>query len=268
MKIMKGLLLNFTLCLLSACSSLSGPNEQEAQEADAYAKISQSHFNDKHYPEAMSSIDHALSLDPDNSNYQMSKGLIYFKMERFNDAVSWVSKACEKSQSPECWNNYSALLNAQRKYKEAIKMADKALAVATYSTPEYAVINKSEALLGLKRNYDAKSILKGTLKNNPNDCTLRIHLARAQVRDKAFEDALELNTFTRKICPQSALPSLWEAYIFYKTGNTSKSRYSLEMVIKYFPKSAQEEWARNALEKMEQRVPLEEPPVDFGEKGV
>lgn len=249
---------------VSACSTHSlHRNEKQSQ---LHFQVGLSHFEDRDYPQALSEFQRALELDEGSSSILMHIGLAYLKMDKLEQAETRVRQACTlKEAFPECWNNLAYIQLRQHEPNKAAISAQKALAFDTYQTPEIAYENLSRAQIDLKQYAPARKNLEKALRIRPESCELRMTSALLLVRQGDFDEALRESKRTVFLCKLDPRAHLWEAYCEYRLGNRSLAEKKYNEILDLFNRADAADAARVAIDRLKNRIPLEEPPQMLGD---
>jgi len=83
-----------------------------------------------HYDEALDLVNKGIKLDGNNANVWYNKGIILFKMCRYQDALNAFAQAADiYPEFTEAWYNKGMALMNLQKYHEAIRAFDKVLKI-------------------------------------------------------------------------------------------------------------------------------------------
>lgn len=242
---------------VGACAT--GPS-RDPKQARVHYQIGLSYLEDQKYPEALKEFEDAARFDPTDAAFHMHVGIAYLQLEKTEEAAKWVSEACTMSDPfPECWNNLSHIELRRGHAAQAAQYAEKALATDTYSTPETALANLARAQLALKQPQKALATVQKALRLKPQACELRILLNPIYLRSNDLETALSEAKRTTFFCRLEPNAHLWEAYLLQKIGRRSDAEQKYREIMDLFRQPETIDASRVALERLKQRLPLQEP---------
>jgi tetratricopeptide (TPR) repeat protein len=131
------------------------------------------------YDEALNCSKEALGIDPDNAYASYVKGYALDYSGRHHDAIKDYDQAIElKSDDSDYWTSKGIAYNYLKYYTQAIECFNKAKDTegAYHQQIAYALINKGESLLRLKKGEESSDCFKNALtesveaiKDNPTD---------------------------------------------------------------------------------------------------
>jgi tetratricopeptide (TPR) repeat protein len=248
------------LCIASILSCAHTPTAEEQEEASFLYESGVSLFRDGRYPESIKSIEDALKLTPDRPDYMLTLGLAYMKSERYAEARTWSDRACATGKLPtECAVQQATVALVQGYPAEALPWANKAVADATYPSPAEALLLQGRALYSLNRRPEAEKSFQTAVTRAPSDCYPRLLLSRSFLARAAFAPANREAAIARSLCNTNERAHEWEAYVFYKTGRIAEAKKKYRRIMTLFKKGEIVERNRQALAKLTNERPLEEP---------
>lgn len=248
---------------LGACSLLSHTSEKDLKNADNYFNAGVGFLDDKNYPESLQAFEEAVRLSPRDPNFEMHRALALFKVGREEESLRIFKKTCPiPKEFPECYNNYSQLLVLKGQYREGLQAADKALESPTYSSPDFARINKGLALHYLGRYKDAISTWStvGEL-SRPLRCRVSLYLSRSSLALADFSEASRHARIGRDLCENDPHGPIWAAYVQYRVGEIEAARDILTDAIRTFRQPEIRDQARVLLNRLNREEVLAEPPL-------
>jgi Tfp pilus assembly protein PilF len=114
-----------TAIIFSGCGSFSSSDKGLAVR---YLQVGTSQLESGNFPQALSSLLKAESLDSDNPVIQNNLGLAYFVRDHFKEAIDHIQKAIEiKSDYTDAYNNLGRVLIEVGDYQKAIAYLEKSL---------------------------------------------------------------------------------------------------------------------------------------------
>ncbi|MBS1983773.1 MAG: tetratricopeptide repeat protein [Bdellovibrionales bacterium] len=248
------------LGVLAACASNSQRSEQDRTYAQTHFEVAIGFWQEGHFPEALAEFQKAHNLNPEEPDYLMHRGMAYLRLERFDLAEADVAQACTmRKPYPECWNNLAYVQLARKNAPAAAISARKALETDTYTAPELALGNLANAQIEMKQYAEAKATIDHALRLSPNNCDVRFLLSRLAIRQNDYDLALSESKRTVFFCRLNPTAHLWEAYSFYKIGQRARAERKYRDIMDLFRKSEAVDASRTALEKLNKRIPLDEP---------
>ncbi len=100
----------------------------------------------KKVEEAGDLIEKALTLDPENSELLLNKGILFSEKKRYSDALASYERSIElKPDYAEAWNNRGVALNDLKRHDEALASYERSIELK----PDYAEAIYNKALLQL-----------------------------------------------------------------------------------------------------------------------
>jgi Tfp pilus assembly protein PilF len=245
--------------LFVACVSGSS-RVTDKEKANVRYQVGLGFYNEGNYPGALEQFLKARELDPDRAETTLQLGLSYMKLKQYDKAEAEIRPLCEKkSEWGDCWNDLAAVYLEAHKPTKAIAMAEKALKILTYETPELAWANLAQARLQLNRYAQALAAVKRAEERMPENCGLKVLQANILIEQGAYEDGLREAKLATMLCPQEGVPHLWEAYAYYKLGDNAKAERKYHAVIEQFRRGAAAEQGVLALDLMKRHIPLSAP---------
>ena len=250
----------FLIGFFSACSLTGGVSEKDQKKAQVHYELGVSSYVDREYPQAIEQFEEALRFDKNNVQVEMMMGLTLLEIDEVARALKIFERICPSiPNSPECWNNMSAVLLRAGRPLKAIAAAEKALLVLSYPTPELALCNIAKGQIQMNQLAEAQKTLGRARRRSPDNCQVSVLLSAVMLRRGAVNDGLKEAFNAVGQCPLSAESHEWEAYALYKNGSLDKSQLKYQMIVNEFKKGPTADRSREALELMKDRIPLREP---------
>lgn len=145
--------------------------------------------------EALAAAEKALQYDPQHAKARLVLARLLLEQKRFREAES--AYRAEISRRPnlmDAWVNLGVALAGQGKFAQALEAYDTALALPTAATNSemgaYALFQRGEALVHLKRFQDAHDVYQALTATSPTDPRAWANLGAANLCLHRFDDAL------------------------------------------------------------------------------
>lgn len=241
---MKRLSLIFLL-FLSACAS--SPDLKE--KARIQYRLGVTHLRGGDTTAALKELSMAVELDPESAIYYNALGLAFFYKDMLDKAEENFKKAIELNpELSDAHVNLGALYLREKRWDEAIKESQKALANIFYPTPEVAHNNIGWAYYNKGFFSTAVEHFKKAIEANPRYSLAYNNLGLTYLRLDKEAEAVKAFKKALSITPNyvEALYNLGLAYI--KIKDREKAIESFEEVIRLSPESR---FAQSAKEYME-----------------
>lgn len=205
------------------------------------------------YPQALSTLLKAESMDPDSAPIQNNLGLAYYVREKYEDAEKHLLKALEiDPKYSDAHNNLGRVYLEMGRYDDAIQELKKVENDLTYLNPEKAYLNLAIVYFR-KRNFeDSISYLDRAINIQRDSCVARSYLGRNYYEQKQYGRASEELDRAISFCKKSLFdePSYYSALSYYSLGRQDKAQARLEEMIKLYPNGKYFEKAKSMLEIM------------------
>jgi len=236
--------------VMAACGSFRA-NEKDS--AALHLRVGTSQLQSGAYPQALSSLLQAESLDPENAVVQNNLGLAYFVRERYSLAEKHIRRAVEiNSEYSDARNNLGRVLIEQGKYQEAIIELNKVVQDLTYQSPEKPLLNLGLVYFQMKNYLNAKYYFTKTVDLQRDNCLAQSYLGRTLFELKQYQKASEQLDRAVGFCQRSLFdePHYYSALSYYQAGNKSKSAARLEELIKLYSNGKYVEKAKKMLQEI------------------
>jgi Tfp pilus assembly protein PilF len=243
----RSLLLSLIL-FATACASFRNENEEVAK---LHLQIGTSQLNNGNYPQALSELLLAESLNPEDPVTQNNLGLAYFLRERTDLAEIHLRKALKlKPDYSDARNNLSRILIERGKYQDGIKEAQIVTQDLTYSNPEKPLLNIGIAQFKMGQYETARRTLLKTIDYQRENCLAQSYYGRClfEMRDyaRATEALDRASGFCQRI--QFDEPHYYSALGYYELGQKQKAESRLEALLKLYPQGKYADKAKSMLE--------------------
>ncbi|MEM7705684.1 MAG: type IV pilus biogenesis/stability protein PilW [Pseudomonadota bacterium] len=232
---------------LSGCASSGNTVNARQQQADAAAKAAQTNtqlavgYLEKGDTElALEKIARALVQDPQSAGAHTVAGVIYERINRFDDAEKHYRQAVKLApENGDVLNNYGQFLCKVERYQDSIPYFERAVEQPFYQNPEVALTNAGTCLEQSGKLGDAEDRYRQALEANERYPDALYMLSRAlckrgdDFRARAFLQRLQA---ARGDSPES----LWLCYaIETRMGDTKTASDCARQLKSYFPESSQ-----------------------------
>ncbi len=141
---------------------------------------------------AVRDLEAARGLDPTNVDVLWALGLALSEAGNGSRAVDVLTEALgKKPNDPQLLNSRGVALLRQRRFEEAVKDFEAALAPeAHYDTPDVALLNLADAYSEMQRYSDSIATIERALEHQPRSPALHVSLCRTYDLAKRSSEAL------------------------------------------------------------------------------
>jgi len=205
---MKRQILGSLVILILFAGSLAGclGTKARLRQVESHYEYGMLYLQNGKYNLAFREFEKARQLNPKDHRLYHGIGLINYFQGNFSSAIREYQKAIDlNSTYPDAYNNMAAALAKLEQWPEVIQYAEKALAVPSYATPEFAHYNKGIAYLNLGEYERARTELEISLELDPQyiDTHYQLGLAFLELTlypraAEAFERVLQLIPMARE----------------------------------------------------------------------
>lgn len=247
---------------LGSCVSSRGADDNDLKRGQAFFEIGLALLDEGKIPDAISQLNEAVRTVPDRTDYRSAFGIALMEAEQYAAAEAEFMKILmAMPEDPSTLNNLAALRIRQKKFPEAIKLADQALAVVTYPTPELALANRAKAEMGLGQRAAAQASLERARRLAPENCSVRMLLAQVLNRRGDHRAAFKESQLAIAQCPDRPQVYMWEAYSLARMGQRVSALERYRYVIQRFPRGQAMEHSVKAIDAITNSLKLAEPPI-------
>lgn len=239
------------LLALGACASTPEKHSSNEERARIYTSLGVAYLQQGQPRPAVMELEKALRLDKHSENAYSVLALAYQALNQpqladqaFRNALSLKPKASDTL------NNYGAFLYTQKRYDEAEKVLDRALADPLYSTPHFALYNLARVLQAKGEQTQARQALNRALQLVPDYPPALLLLAQMDYQDGNIGVAEALLGQVLGKMPNDLDAQLLAGEIAEKRHNYEKARFYLHQVIDKAPFSPQGRSAQALLVKL------------------
>lgn len=178
MKLPVALLLS--LFLFACASTEDDPEEIKKRKLlDTQVQLAVGYMKRGQLDYAKENVDRAMAIDPENSNANHVAALLMIRLRKTADAEKHFRRSVEKDPNNSgAQNNFGVFLCDQKRYDEAVKRFDAALANPLYKTPFAASENAGLCLLKARKYKSAEKYFRLALKHYPKSSKALLGLAR------------------------------------------------------------------------------------------
>ena len=228
-----------------------GSNDKET--AALHLQIGTEELQNGAYPQALTTLLKAESLDPDSAPIQNNLGLAYYVREKYQEAESHIKKAIEiDPKYSDAHNNLGRVYLETGRYEDAIRELKLVENDLTYVNPEKAYLNLAIVYFRKKSFPESIEYLNKTLNIQRDNCVARNYLGRNYYEQKQYGRASEELDRAVSFCKRALFdePSYYSALSYYSLGRQDKAEARLEEMIKLFPNGQYYEKAKSMLDIM------------------
>ncbi len=188
---MKGLLLTAALLSCVACApsqNLSKPQPEKA--SDINLELGIDYFRKGNLSMAKDKIDRALEQNPRNAKAQATAGLLYDRLNDGRKSESHFDKALSlEPNNPEFQNNYAVILCKRGKQAKGEKLFQQAAANPLYKTPEVAYLNAGNCARSANNLEHAEENFRKALAMKPRFSEALLQMADLEYQQKNYLSA-------------------------------------------------------------------------------
>lgn len=236
----------------AGCSSLKKGDKDRAQ---LHLQIGTGYLSQGQYPQAMSELQKAEQLDPENPLILNNVGLAYFVRGKIKQAETKFRAAIKSNPKySDAKNNLARVLLDQDKTQEALKWLHAVEGDLTYQFPEKTMANLGMAYFTLGQYQKAEEYLERSLTVRRQNCVTANYYGRTLFELKRVEQAAQMLDQAVEFCRTARFedPLYFSAMSYFTLGEKEKSRARLQELLKDYPKSKYVAKAKGMLELLEQ----------------
>lgn len=228
------LLVAFFSVNLIACAT----SKKEQNEAELHMRIGTAHLTKGNLPFALSELNMAEKLDPNNPMVQNNLGLVYFFNERYEESLKHLDRALKiRPDFTEARNNHARVLIELTRYDAAIAELKIVLNDLTYPEPAKAWVNMGIAFFRKNDFATAKEKFAKAIEINRENCLAHTYFGRALLELQQLNQASSALDNAVVICRPNRFeePHYYSGLTYYKLGKTTSAIARMEEVIHLFP---------------------------------
>ncbi len=232
--------------LISACASV--PNKNETQ---AHFLLGDSYLREGKYNLALKELILASQRSPSNPTIRMELGLAYMYRGDLKRAERELRKAISlKDDFGEAYNNLGLLYLKMNRWQDAQKCFLRAVSIPTYTTPEIAYTNLGSCYVLQKKYLKAERAFKQAIKLNFLYLPAYIGLGNLLEFQRRYLEALKLYQRAIIYLPKEAVLHYRVGMIYYRLGQQEAAKREFKRVIDLNPGRALSQAAQQMLEEM------------------
>lgn len=205
------------------------------------------------YPQALSTLLKAESLDPENPVIQNNLGLAYYVREHYTEAEKHLRKAISlQPEYSDAHNNLGRTLIELNNFSQAVAELDIAVKDLTYTAPDKPLLNLGIAYFKMKKYDMAAAYLSRSIDIQRDNCLAHTYLGRAFFEQKNYSKAsVELDRATA-FCQRSLFdePLFYASLSFYQQGQRDIAVGRMEDLLRLYPNGKYRDRAKSMLEVM------------------
>jgi len=190
----------------SGCATKEAAQRTEVQKLQARAAYDRalSYLNDKQPAPAMTALQEAISVNPNQAVYRDTLGVVLLELGRPDMAIEHFQKAVEIDPIyADAYFHLGTALAEARKWDDAVAAYKKALSLPTLTIPESANQNLGLALYHLKRYQEAEQTLRFAISLDPKLQAAYYNLGLVFVAENRKEEAKAAFRQARQLGPDS-----------------------------------------------------------------
>lgn len=176
----------------SGCATKETAQRTEVQKLQARAAYDRalSYLNDKQPAPAMTALQEAISVNPNQAVYRDTLGVVLLELGRPDMALEHFKKAVELDPIyADAYFHMGTALAEARRWDDAVTAYKKAISLPTLTIPESANQNLGLALYHLKRYQEAEQTLRFAISLDPKLQAAYYNLGLVFVAENRKEEA-------------------------------------------------------------------------------
>lgn len=227
------------------------------REAESHYEYGMLYLQNGKYNLAHREFQKGRELNPKDHRLYNGLGLTYYFQGKFSLAIQEYQRAIKLNPTyPDAYNNLAAAFAKQNQWQKVIWYADKALAILSYTTPEFAYYNKGTAYYHLGEYEKAKTEFEISLELDQNYIDTYYHLGLTLLKLKLYSRASEAFQKVLRLLPLAREgqegPLFVDSHYYLATSylyNNQKDQAAKEFqkVIELVPESTRAKEARQYL---------------------
>ena len=242
---------SFILMICACFLGCSSFQTSDSEMANLYLKMGTSQLQEGAYPQALTSLLKAESLDSSNPVIQNNLALVYLVRERYELAEKHLRNALRlRPEYSDARNNLGRVLVEMGRDQEAIKELTIVTNDLAYENPEKPLTNIGIAYFDLKHFDEARNYFNKALSIQRENCTAQSYLGRSlfelNLYDRASEALDRAVGFCQKV--QFDEPHYYSALSYLKSGDKDRAEARLQEIIRLYPNGKYVDRAKSALE--------------------
>lgn len=249
---MKILIPSLLIFVLAGCSSVS---KEDRERAGLHMDLGTGLLAKGQYPQAMSELLKADSLDPHNPLILNNLGIAYYVRQRLKQAEDKFREAIKlSSKFSDAKNNLARVLLDQHRFNEAIKLLNEVEGDLTYTFPEKTLSTMGMAYFEQGQFARAEAYLARSLEIRRENCTTANYYGRTLFELKKVKQAARVLDQAIEFCRTTRFedPIYYSAMSYFSLGEKEKTRARLDELLKEYPQSKYVAQAKGMLQLLEQ----------------
>lgn len=185
---------------------------------------------------AITSLEEAKKLNPNDPTIYNNLGLAYFLKKDFEKAEDQLKKALQlKPSYGDAKNNLGRVYIELARFDDAIKELTSVVSDPTYTATEKALVNLGLAYFKKGDLPQALTQFKKAISANSSFCPAHNHVGHVYFQMQKFEEATESFEAALKLCNNNyAEAHYYSALSYYKVGQREKALARLQEVVKLY----------------------------------
>ena len=185
------------------------------------------------FQQSLNSVNHALQLDPSQSEWHSLKGWILHKLNRNKESISSLEHAIDMDpKKTSSWLNFGNVLFNLKRYKQALEKYDHVLESENNETALYF---QGMCFSNLGKNKQAMENFDLILKDNPKDSNANFQKAILLQNEKDFEQSLKILEKIESEWKENSLYLELRSLALYALGQIDEAIKWINMMIERSP---------------------------------
>lgn len=227
---------------------------QLKERAQLHLEMGVSHLAQGDYPSALSELNQAEQLDPNNAAIQNNLGLAYTVRNRPKEAEQHYRKAIELDpRYSDVRTNLARLLIDQKKFDQALQELSLVENDLTYPYPEKALSLVGQVYFNKGRYKKAEEYLGRAMNVRRDSCITANFYGRTLLEEKKLDEAVGILDLAVENCRSSKFeePLFFSAMAYYSLGDKDKSKARAQELMTEYPLSKYANKAKGLMRLLE-----------------
>ena len=228
------------LLFLSAMVGCAHRSAQLKERAQLHLELGVAHLAQGNYPAALSELNEAQQLDPQNAAIENNLGLAYSVRNRYKEADAHFRKALELSPKySDARANLARLMIDQKKYDAALVELAQVENDLTYAYPEKALSLVGMVYFNQGKYKKAEEYLGRAMNVRRDNCIIADYYGRTLLEEKKLDEAVGILDLAVENCRTSKFeePLFFSAMAYYSLGDKEKSKSRARELLSEYPLS-------------------------------